>query len=274
MSRHAVCVGINAYPGTGADLRGCVNDAHDWSDRLRARGYDVEVILDEEATRARLIEALADVVTSAAPGDRVMITYSGHGSSFAADTSTGRREVLCPTDIADGNAIADVELASVLGKRRPGAQLTTVLDCCHAGGLDRDLTSSSWWRSSWWTGADRYLDPGQFLPALSEAVRNRRLPTEVLGGSTTRDIDTIQSVGATGLILEACQADQTARDAVFDARPNGAFSYVATRSIDTLGSCSCGAWFQAIRERLPSAVYPQEPRLVGTLLQSLWPALG
>ena len=31
MGKKALCIGINDYPGTGMDLRGCVNDADDWA---------------------------------------------------------------------------------------------------------------------------------------------------------------------------------------------------------------------------------------------------
>ena len=31
MAKHALCIGINDYPGTGSDLSGCVNDANDWA---------------------------------------------------------------------------------------------------------------------------------------------------------------------------------------------------------------------------------------------------
>ncbi len=31
MSKKALCIGINDYPGTQNDLSGCVNDANDWA---------------------------------------------------------------------------------------------------------------------------------------------------------------------------------------------------------------------------------------------------
>ncbi len=31
MTKRALCVGINDYPGTNSDLSGCVNDAEDWA---------------------------------------------------------------------------------------------------------------------------------------------------------------------------------------------------------------------------------------------------
>ena len=30
MTKKALCIGINDYPGTDSDLQGCVNDATDW----------------------------------------------------------------------------------------------------------------------------------------------------------------------------------------------------------------------------------------------------
>jgi hypothetical protein len=29
MAKNALCIGINDYPGTQSDLKGCVNDAND-----------------------------------------------------------------------------------------------------------------------------------------------------------------------------------------------------------------------------------------------------
>jgi hypothetical protein len=34
MSKRALCIGINNYPGTHMDLNGCVNDANDWAAEL------------------------------------------------------------------------------------------------------------------------------------------------------------------------------------------------------------------------------------------------
>ena len=38
--RKAVCVGINNYPGIFNDLKGCVNDAKDWSAWLQELGFE------------------------------------------------------------------------------------------------------------------------------------------------------------------------------------------------------------------------------------------
>ena len=41
MSKKALCIGINDYPGTDSDLSGCVNDANDWAAELGGRGFAV-----------------------------------------------------------------------------------------------------------------------------------------------------------------------------------------------------------------------------------------
>ena len=48
MSKKALCIGINDYPGTDSDLSGCVNDANDWAAELASRGFAV----DQAAGRA------------------------------------------------------------------------------------------------------------------------------------------------------------------------------------------------------------------------------
>lgn len=65
--------GINDYPGTGSDLAGCVNDAHDWGEALTARGFSVAHLLDKQATGAAMRAAIKSVIGKAASGDVVVI---------------------------------------------------------------------------------------------------------------------------------------------------------------------------------------------------------
>src|SRR4026207_1394823 len=81
MAKHALCVGINDYPGTNSDLKGCVNDANDWVAVLKQRGYqDVEVLLGAQAPRAGMVDALQRLIAKGKDGDTLVFTYSGHGS--------------------------------------------------------------------------------------------------------------------------------------------------------------------------------------------------
>ena len=74
MSKTALCIGINNYPGTNMDLQGCVNDANDWAEVLQSRGYAVSTLLDAQATKAAMVQALTNVIGGAASGDSLVIT--------------------------------------------------------------------------------------------------------------------------------------------------------------------------------------------------------
>src|SRR5215211_6565486 len=138
MAKRAVCVGINDYPGTNSDLKGCVNDAKDWSDALKSRGYDIKMLLDKEATLDRIVNALTDLMTTARKGDSLVFTFSGHGSWLpddSGDEPDGRDEMLCPYDINKQHYLMDDMLAEIFDQKPKGAQLYFISDSCHSGSV-------------------------------------------------------------------------------------------------------------------------------------------
>ncbi len=90
MTKRALCVGINDYPGTNSDLSGCVNDAKDWSQELQSRGYEVTTLLDKQAKRQALVDALTDLASNTHAGDSLVFTFSGHGSWLPDDSGDGQ----------------------------------------------------------------------------------------------------------------------------------------------------------------------------------------
>ena len=80
MDKSALCIGINNYPGTHMDLQGCVNDANDWAAALAERGFKVNKLLDDQATKAAMVKAMSDLIGKASKGDSLVITFSGHGT--------------------------------------------------------------------------------------------------------------------------------------------------------------------------------------------------
>ena len=97
MSKQALCIGINDYPGTDGDLAGCVNDAQDWTALLEEKGFSVRNLFDAQATHAAMVQAIGDLVSDASADDTVVITYSGHGTwvpDTSGDEPDGRDEAL------------------------------------------------------------------------------------------------------------------------------------------------------------------------------------
>ena len=140
MAKTALCVGINDYQGAANDLRGCVNDAADWTKALKARGYSVTSLRDKKATKAAMVAALTKLVADAASGDSIVFTYSGHGSfvpDLDRDEPDGVDEVLCPWDIVQQHFITDDELYDIFAQRERGVAITFIADSCFSGDVAR-----------------------------------------------------------------------------------------------------------------------------------------
>ena len=77
------------------------------------------------------------------------------------------------------------------------------------------------------------------------------------------------------LLMSGCQDVEYSFDAVFENRPNGAFTFVA---LDTLKKLTPNNtyqdWHNAIRKVLPSQQYPQSPNLFGSRTMKKWKILS
>ena len=260
MAKKALCIGINDYPGTGSDLSGCVNDAKDWQAALQNRGFSVDLLLDSQATKQTMSDQIRILVKEARPQDLVVITYSGHGSwipDLDSDEPDARDEVLCPYDIGQNRPFSDDELHSIFAERDRGVRIVLISDSCHSGSVIRLAPAPAEATGS----KVRFLAPESFLTADDLQIAATRASRRPLGAP--------RSFG--GVLLAGCQDTEYSYDASFNNRPNGAFSYFALK---TLQSLSAGAtyrdWHKAIRESLPSRVHPQTPNLLGTRSQKAW----
>ena len=186
MAKNALCIGINDYPGTQSDLKGCVNDANDWAAVLQGKGFGTKLLLDAQATKAAMVSAITGLVGSAKNGDTVAITFSGHGT-YAPDTSgdesDGLDEALCPYDIFQGNALIDDELHQLFQQRKIGVRVILISDSCHSGTVLRNAPSDP--------DADaprvRFLPMGAWVPEdqLPRAASGRPLTTLPISTTTS-----------------------------------------------------------------------------------------
>ena len=270
MAKRALCIGINDYPGTGSDLAGCVNDVEDWTAALRKRGFEVEQLLNRRATGRAVRDALRSLVSSARPGDSVLVQYSGHGSfvpDLDGDEPDGTDECICPYDVATKGPITDDELFDIYSLRQPGVRVVMISDSCHSGTVARfaPISTPPTIRGA---GAPqrkvRFLPPAAFLSQRETAKLGAR-----------RGIRRSSPPGRyAALLLAGCQDVEYSYDAYFEGRPNGAFTFVALRALAKLKSgATYRAWYDRIRKALPSQQYPQTPNLFGSSSQKLWRAL-
>lgn len=270
MSKRALCIGINNYPGTHMDLAGCVNDANAWADELAARGFAVTKLLDAQATKAAMVKAMETVIGGAASGDVVVITYSGHGTyvpDTSGDEADGLDEGLCPHDIqTGGGALLDDEIHHLFGERKGGVKLVLISDSCHSGTVTRAVAPDP-------DAADaprpRFLPMGNWLPP-DKLPRNAagKPPATVQAPNGTSPLEKAMSRRFGDLLLAGCKEgpNNFSYDARIAGKPTGAFTYYALKALKSLpANATYGQWIAAITPAfLPSASYPQVPQIVGS----------
>jgi hypothetical protein len=122
-----------------------MRDAEDVAALLAAPdrgGYDparVQLLLEEEATRAGIEAALLRLRRDAVAGTTALVYYSGHGGHVAETDPP--ESFLLPVDAVADNAetLRRTAISSdgLMGALRQLAadRVTVILDCCHAGGI-------------------------------------------------------------------------------------------------------------------------------------------
>lgn len=175
--RAAVCVGIDTYPAP-ATLSGCVADARAWEKALQGIGFEVTTVTNGDATREKMIEALAELVDSGKPGDVLVFQYAGHGTEVddldgdeEGGTNGPKDEALCPVDYSNGALLIDDDIAKIFDKVRPGVNLTCFLDCCHSATAVRFVRPSSLAAGAPSADGTR---KARFIAATEELQRNHR----------------------------------------------------------------------------------------------------
>lgn len=271
MSKHALCIGINDYPGTQNDLSGCVNDANDWAKVLTPHGFVVEKLLDKQATGDGIRKAIKRLLEDAKKADTVLIQYSGHGSYVPdenGDEPDGTDECLCPYDIMSKGPITDDELFDLFSDCEKGVKIVMISDSCHSGTVAKFApitTPPTMATKNAPQRRVRFLPPATFLSkgevaklGLRRAMRSSNPPGRYAA-----------------LLLAGCQDTEYSYDAYFEGRPNGAFSFVAIQALASLPSKTAYKdWHKAIRKVLPSQQYPQSPNLFGSSNQKKWKVLN
>ena len=257
MAKHALCIGINNYPGTDMDLSGCVNDADDWAAELTSRGYAVQKLLDATATRAAMVDGIRRVLGDANAGDTVVITFSGHGTVLPdRNGDEAFDQGLCPYDLMTAGALVDDDIRQLIDGRKPGVQFVLLSDSCHSGSVTRAPDAAGPPRARFMPPA-RWLK-GEALARYSQLQEDEEAEVKGIAASFRKKKEG-------DLLISGCEdgKENYSYDASFNGRPNGAFTWFALDALKNLAEgASYEAWHAAIRKNLPSGNYPQAPQLV------------
>jgi len=87
-NKYALIIGISDYDGTQNDLQYCDDDAYDWQNYLQDEGFDVQMLVDGNATSSNITTKLEWLSNAAVAGDEIAFIYSGHGADYGTGGSS------------------------------------------------------------------------------------------------------------------------------------------------------------------------------------------
>ncbi|MGB3299063.1 MAG: caspase family protein, partial [Phormidesmis sp.] len=246
---YALLVGINEYDRRSrvSALRGCTNDAKAMKTYLETQvdssktQLNIQILLDEQATRQAIIDGFRAHLQQARAGDTVLFYYAGHGSQGRAPEEFWRfnpsrlnETLVCYDSRVEGSwDLADKELAKLIAEvSEYSPHITVVLDCCHSGSGTRaaqatgELVFAT--RQAPIDERDRPLE--SFIVTKSEVESEAELTRP-----STRSLDD-SSAGWTmpqgrHVLIAACRDTEEASEYSAQGQPCGAFSHFL---LDTL----------------------------------------
>ena len=141
--RHALIIGVSNYQDPAApSLKGVPYDvlsAGKIADAMGVPRSNQIVLQDSTADKASIIRELDGLAKRVAPGDRVLVYFSGHGSRYP-DPQGKCVEGLYPYD---GQTITHAEFAEHISPvSKIADKLLTIVDACHSGGVVASRTRS------------------------------------------------------------------------------------------------------------------------------------
>lgn len=149
----ALVVGIDSYRAV-SQLDGAVADARDLAGTLQRAGVaDVTMMLNENATRAALMDGLDGLAGRASKNDLIIVTFAGHGAQEKTAVSSAEPDgwdeffVLWgfgTSGPATAERLLDDEIFSWIGRvAATGAQTIFLADVCFGGGLSKAVDPRS-----------------------------------------------------------------------------------------------------------------------------------
>lgn len=186
--RYALVIGISDYSGTQNDLQYADDDAKDWNTYLRGEGYTVNLLLDQQATKANILAAFQNLADMEQAGDGIVIAYSGHGYyDSKAKTSMLISWELAGVTTAEIDAITDTFDTQHVYFFDDACNQGTMQDLANPGWL---LAIGSQTRTYTYDG-DSSMQNGIFTYYMLEALY---MPTYIMEDASNYAIDQFEAV--------------------------------------------------------------------------------
>jgi hypothetical protein len=260
MNNKALLVGINEYPNTSNNLRGCINDIVDMEYFIASKNKvypkeNIRTLTDSRATKKAILTALDWLLLGASAGDQILFQYSGHGAQIPSHSPAiekdGLDEIICPYDFrveaAAETAISDKEFAKIFAKIPKGVHFVWISDSCHSEDLSRkhNLVESTDTRFRRFNHNDS-INKAQAIAPIASL------------GST--------AITLNGALLSGCASHQLSADAYINNRFNGAFTHYLIKNLSLYGQdASMQEIVKYVNIDLMKNDYDQNPQSEGLL---------
>ena len=223
--KRALMIGINNYRAV-PKLQGALNDVETLKQVLITRwGFpesNIQVLINEKATREGILAALKKFVTETKPLDTVYIHYSGHGSQVADLNDDEQDDKLDETIVPyDGRTasvpdITDDELDAIFS-RLPTKHALIVFDSCHSGTATRSFS----------------IIRTRSIPQDTRIELYRQIGAPL---ETRKTRGTVQILASPYVLMTGAAAYQEALDGPIEGRFHGFFSYALAKSLSSSSS--------------------------------------
>ena len=253
---YALLVGINDYGPDIESLDGCVNDVdlfHEYLNRhIGPEALAVEVLKNNDATRANIISRFRSHLGQARSGDVALFQFCGHGARWASNAAfresfpDGKDEGLVCSDSRrpGGYDLADKELAVLIAEVAGNeAHVAVLFDCCHSGSGTREVKAAR-----------------GLKPRLTHEVTTERPLDTYLDGYYSRLRDAQRPLfvpTARHILLAACERGQLAQE----TPGHGLFTSTLVDVLEKSdGELSYADLFVRCRAAVRSRAFDQDPQ--------------
>lgn len=175
-------IAINDYPGTGNDLRGCLQDMEDRRSLLALLGLEVtfrRALYNHAATLQWIRSGFAEL--AARPERALVINISTHGTLVpdrSGDESSRQDSAVVNYDFETAGFLLDDEIGRMLDAFPPGKVIFLNLDACHSAGAQRGLWAQTLQTVGWYgtpsNARPRCLPPGAMTAEALARTRETR----------------------------------------------------------------------------------------------------
>ena len=202
----------------------------------------------------------------------LVFSLSSHGTQVpdvSSDETDRADEAFCPHDLAQKGSqwdpnfvINDDELYNLFTQLPASVLLEVYLDTCHSGTGLKDLEEL---QLAMTLGRKPRFLPPPTPRGLDRArtIREHR-PARTVDRKALVEL-TKRGKGARPVLFAACRPDQTASDATFEGRPNGAFTHLFLQSLKDRPDATRAAHLTAVHAGLKAEQFDQRSTLEGAV---------